>query len=65
MISTVTNQNLFEFRGLSTDTKPIGNNCANKNADYLISNGSSYFEMDTSEVYMLSITNNVGTWVKL
>ena len=66
MISVVTNDNCFEFRGLSTDTKPIGNNA---NVNYPISNGSVFFEMDTSKAFMLSLSSDgeavTGTWLEI
>lgn len=69
MITVCPNERCFEFRGLSTDTKPIGNNCSNKNVDYPISNGSVYLEMNTSKVYMLKITESdgeySGTWIEV
>lgn len=36
----------IEFYGLSTDTKPTG-----KYGSRVIGNGSSFFEMDTQDVY--------------
>ncbi len=36
----------LSFKGLSTDTKPTGSY-----DDIEITNGSSFFEMDTQEVY--------------
>lgn len=61
------NSILYRFRGLSTDTQPIGNNCENGNVNYPISNGSTFFEIDTNKAYMLMIdddTNN-GTWQEI
>lgn len=37
---------LFNFKGLSTDTKPT-----KSYANMDIANGSTFFEMDTQEVY--------------
>lgn len=65
MISSIPNQKSYEFRGLSTDTKPIGNNCENGNLDYAISNGSIFLEMDTGKVFLLKIEDNQGTWIEL
>lgn len=69
MISVVTNDNCFEFRGLSTDAKPIGNNAKNYNVNYPISNGSVFFEMDTSKAFMLSLSSDgeavTGTWLEI
>ena len=45
---TVRNERTFEFRGLSSDTKPINN---------LISNGSFFIEMDTSKTYVYDAQN--------
>lgn len=39
---TATGTETLEFRGLSTDTKPIKH----------VGNGSMFFEMDTMKVYM-------------
>ena len=36
----------FSFKGLSTDTKPTGSHDGQT-----IANGSTFFEMDTQEVY--------------
>ena len=54
MISNAQN-NEQDFRGLSTDEKPIGmfNNEP-------IKNGSTYYEIDTGEIYMYDKTNE--TW---
>ena len=73
MITTVTNDTCYEFRGLSTDTKPIGKGLSNANVDYFISNGSVFFEMDTSNCYMFNITSSeesgetvyTGEWVSI
>lgn len=65
MVSSIPNQKSFEFRGLSTDTKPIGNNCQNANVDYAISNGSIFLEMDTVKVFCLKIVADQGTWIEL
>lgn len=54
MISTVTNDRCFEFRGLSTDTKPI-----NKN----IGNGSVFLEMDTCKVFLFN--EAAEAWIEL
>ena len=69
MITVVTNDNCFEFRGLSTDIKPIGSNAINSNVKYPISNGSVFFEMDTSKAFMLSLTLEnekiIGNWLEI
>ncbi len=41
-----------EFRGKSTDTKPIDNS---------IPNGSIFYEMDTQNVYIYD--NEAGEWI--
>ncbi len=43
-----------EFRGLSTDTKPVGTD---------IPNGSVFVEINTSKVYMYSLSTQ--TWHEL
>lgn len=69
MVTVVTNDSCFEFRGLSTDVKPIGSNAQNKNVNYPISNGSVFFEMDTSTAFMLSLTTKddavTGEWLEI
>ena len=73
MYTAVTNDICYEFRGLSTDTKPLGKGLSNANVDFPISNGSIFFEMDTADCYMLKITSEVvgeetiytGAWLKL
>jgi len=40
-----------EFRGLSTDTKPI------KVGEKYVDNGSTYIEMDTKKVYFYDLEN--------
>lgn len=52
MISTVTNDRCYEFRGLSTDIKPT--DCGN---------GSIFFEINTEKVFMFNAENK--TWVEL
>ena len=61
---------VFEFRGLSTDTKPLGADLTNRNlkANTIISNGSVFIEIDTGDVYMLAVTDNgdgtyTGEWL--
>lgn len=44
---TVTGEKTYEFRGLSTDTKPIEK----------VGNGSIFIEMDTSKVFMFDEQN--------
>lgn len=43
----------FAFKGLSTDTKPTGAYDGNA-----IANGSTFFEMDTQEVYFYDGATN-------
>lgn len=45
--------NELSFKGLSTDTKPTG-----KYDDLAIINGSTFFEMDTQEVYFYDGTTD-------
>lgn len=54
MITTVTNEKCLEFRGLSTDEKPI-----NK----YIGNGSIFLEIDTGKVFIFDEENQ--EWVEL
>ncbi len=59
-----------ELRGLSTDTKPVGDdqlplplgNC-DKN---LVENGSIFIEIDTGDIYMYNIEGASGEeWIKI
>lgn len=50
---TVIDEKTYEFRGLSTDTKPIER----------VGNGSIFFCIDTQEVYMFNEESK--TWVKI
>ena len=52
MISVKEIGNMLDFIGLSTDTKPTG--CAN---------GSVYYEMDTSKIYLFDKANN--QWLEI
>ena len=69
MITLATHDEVYEFRELSTDIKPLGTNVKNANVKYDIANGSMFLEMDTANIYMLSITKNgdeyIGEWLKL
>ena len=49
---------VWEYTGLHTDNKPIYNEQSNP-----IPNGSTFFEIDTSEVYMFDIQSK--TWIKI
>lgn len=46
-----------EYTGLSTDEKPL-----NGGGGYPVINGSSFFEMDTGELYWFD--EDSGTWIK-
>ncbi len=50
---TAINQKTYEFRGLSTDEKPIEN----------VGNGSVFFEMDTLKVFMFDESDK--KWIEL
>jgi len=56
------NDNVYEFRGLSTDKKPIPKTMNTdmqesqyEFVDMRIANGSTFFEMDKGELYMLKV----------
>ena len=48
MITCVTNDKCHEYRGLSSDKKPI---------DDSVGNGSVYVEMDTKQVFLFNEDN--------
>lgn len=50
----------YEYRGLSSDNK---DDIANTFRDGQIPNGASFFEMDTSKVYMYNAESH--TWVEI
>mgnify|MGYP001035690635 FL=1 len=54
MVSYTVNSGITirDYRGKSTDEKPVGR----------IPNGSSFYEMDTGDVYMFD--GDSGSWVK-
>lgn len=54
MITSAYSDNCYEFRGLSTDEKPL---------DDKISNGSIFFEIDTGKIFMLIRETN--TWKEI
>ena len=54
MITSAYRDNCYEFRGLSTDIKPL---------EEKVSNGSVFFEIDTGKVFMLERASD--TWVEL
>ena len=56
MISVTELGNVYDLRGLSTDTKPTETNSN-------ITNGSTFFEMDTGDVYIFNKAGNA--WIKL
>lgn len=58
MVSIVRGEHIYEFRGLSTDVKPT-----KFESGWKIGNGSTFFEMDTCEVYMFDEQHQV--WIKL
>lgn len=49
---TIVSHKTEEFRGLSTDNKPVG-----------VSNGSTFLEMDTGKVYVFNEEGH--SWVEL
>ena len=53
-ISFVGSKPILEIVGLSTDQKPLKNN----NIGFELTNGSTYFAMDTGQVYMYDETND-------
>lgn len=53
MITTATNDNCYEFRGLSSDTKPIEKTPSGAK----ISNGAIFVEMDTCKVFFYDAAN--------
>lgn len=54
--------NVIELYGLSTDIKPIKNLQFN-NSNYLIRNGSTYYEMDTKKVFIYDEENQ--KWLEM
>ena len=50
---TIVNKTTGEYRGLSTDEKPVAQ----------VSNGSTFFEMDTGKVYMFNYDGQ--SWVEI
>ena len=50
---TYVNETTYEYRGLSTDTKPIEK----------VGNGSTFFEMDTCKVFMFDAKSK--SWIEL
>ena len=49
---------IWEYTGLSTDTKPVYDAELRK-----IPNGSTFFEMDTGDVYLFDF--DTKTWLKI
>lgn len=60
MVTNMSNDGVYQFCGLSSDKKPIGINCEpNKKFEMrkcVISQGSTFFEIDTKKVYILMLT---------
>ena len=52
MMTWVTGDKVQQIRGLSTDTKPTEFVDKDGNVKGIIPNGTVFFEMDTSKVYM-------------
>ena len=52
MISIAEQGNVYDVRGLSTDTKPMN-----------LTNGSTFLEMNTGDVYIFNKAGNA--WIKL
>jgi hypothetical protein len=57
-IGNVSNDRILELNGLSTDEKPVGEVNGEK-----IVNGSTYFEMDTCNLFMYDAENQ--RWIEL
>ena len=47
---TVVDESTYEFRGLSTDKKPVNDN---------VGNGSMFFEIDTGKVFLFDKKNKI------
>lgn len=56
MISNAEDNNVQDLRGLSSELKPIGNF-----QDKPIKNGSTFYEIDTGDVYMYDKEN--ARWI--
>ena len=54
MVTTLTNDKVYNFFGLSTDTKPTNIENGKK-----IGNGSTYVELDTSKRFIFDEENNI------
>lgn len=59
MITWVTGDNVQQIRGLSTDTKPTDSSLK----EGIIPNGTVFFEMDTSKVYMFDYDSQ--SWIEV
>ena len=59
MITWVTGDKVQQIRGLSTDTKPVDADLK----EGIIPNGSVFFEMDTSKIYMFDYDSQ--TWLEV
>lgn len=60
MISTVTNDRCYEFRGLEEDFNRVKDDVK---FNMTVGNGSIFFVIDKGEVYMFDEKNK--TWIKL
>lgn len=56
MITVESAEKMIKFRGLHKDTKPI-----KKFKEFKVTNGSSFFEMDTQDVYFYN--EETHSWV--
>ena len=63
MISTVTNDKCYEFRGLSTDEKPVNWDANGKLTGKRVGNGSVFIACDTKQIFMFDEEHNV--WIEL
>lgn len=61
MISTVTNDRCYEFRGLRADFENIKND---RKFNLTVGNGSIFFIIDESVVYMFDEANKIWVEVK-
>lgn len=59
MITWVTGDKVQQIRGLSTDTKPVDSDLK----EGIIPNGTVFFEMDTSKIYMFDYASQ--TWLEV
>ena len=53
----VINSNIYQFRGLSTDTKPVG---------ATVGNGSEFIEIDTGKIFLYNAEGESGSeWCEI